>query len=209
MSDRKLEIYPNNITINKSNCVYKAVNLEKKRFYYECNFNNESYNNEIDLNNSDDVQESNFIKYFLDLINYKILICFSLLFNNKKYKYNIGFIICVIDYIFIIILIMIFFIYDFKKIRVYLYKAIPTQLKLLQIIKSQKKRMKKFVENNIFFNKSEKTNKNYINSPNQIILLRDNISNEKTAKKNDKIEKNKKFCNKKKKKFIIDFILRK
>ena len=61
--------------------------------------------------------------------------------------------------------------------------------------------MKKFVENNIFFNKSEKTNKNYINSPNQIILLRDNISNEKTAKKNDKIEKNKNFCNKKKKKY--------
>ena len=40
ISDRKKDIYPNNITFCKENCYYNGVNLEEERIICKCNLNN-------------------------------------------------------------------------------------------------------------------------------------------------------------------------
>ena len=41
-NDRKKEIYPNNITLCKYNCIYKGIDLENLRIIWKCNINNKT-----------------------------------------------------------------------------------------------------------------------------------------------------------------------
>ena len=44
LKDRQKEIFPNNVTLCKDNCIYKSVNIEEKRITCECNLNINSDN---------------------------------------------------------------------------------------------------------------------------------------------------------------------
>ena len=39
LTDRKKDIFPNNVTLCKDNCEYKSINIEEKRIICECNLN--------------------------------------------------------------------------------------------------------------------------------------------------------------------------
>ena len=197
ITDRKLEIFPSNVTLNKSNCQYETVDLNLKRLYYNCNFNTEIYNNEInDIN--EDIQDNNFIKYFLDLINFKLLICYKLLFDLESYNSNIGFTICIIDFILSIIFIISFFIIDFRKIRVQMFKEIPTKFNLYQIAYKQNNIIKTNVENNIIIKRNQNQSK-IIKVENKIKNnIKDIIKGNKKENKNNRIyNRNKKYNEKK------------
>ena len=155
LNDRNTEICPNNISINKNNCTYKSVNLENKTFLYECDFteyyNSENLTNENDNSNE---QENKFFNYFLDLINYKIIICIDIIKYFKNYKNNIGVIFCTIISFTSVLFIVIFFSYGIKKIKLNIYKEIQINNKLRKKIIQKEKENKKKV------NKKENKNKN-------------------------------------------------
>ena len=177
IKDRNNEIYPKNVALDKTNCIYKNADLSIKRLNYNCTFNAESYNNEIRTDNDNDIQDNNFIKYFLDLINYKILICQNLFLKKENYMSNYGFIFCIIDFILAFIFLILFFISDLQRMRINLFKEIPTKLRLYQIFKNQKNKMKK---------EKSKTN--------EIFILKRNIKKKCT---NEKIKEMYEFKNEK------------
>ena len=70
LEDRIKDIYPHNVTLCKSNCIYKSINLEEQRVICSCNLNS---------NKTNDKQEEiddNFVTYFIDDINYKVFTCY-------------------------------------------------------------------------------------------------------------------------------------
>ena len=144
LKDRQSEIYPNNI--NKNNCSYKNVDLNSKRFSYECQIVGD-YSSVID--EEEDFQDNNFFTYFLDLINYKILICNNIFYDLKYYKNNVGLIVCLVDLFLSIPLILIYLIWGIQKIRIDMHNEIQKSKKIIhQIIKKN--------YNNIIGNSSTK-----------------------------------------------------
>ena len=203
LNDRKLEIYPRNISINKNNCTYSSADLKNKRFSYECQFT-ELYNSEISYNENN-VQESNFIKYFLDLINYKILICYNLLYNFDNYKKNAGIIVCIVDFCLTIPFIIAFLIFGRSIIRINLTKEIKEQKKKRnEIIKKQK--LSKIKDNNkekkatkLKIKLNRKMKKKEININKRLEKEKQNIEENKNSNKNKdktKYKKKKKENNK-------------
>ena len=146
--DRKKYIYPNNVTLCKENCEYKEVNIKEKRIICECNLNinniNQSKNDEDDFLDEED--DGNFINYFLDNINYKIFKCYYLIlyYNNLFTNPPI--------YIFLIVLVLIiifsfkFLFYGITRLRILMYKELPTELKLRKLLM---KNLKRIHSNNI------------------------------------------------------------
>ena len=180
VKDRKDEIYPNSVILDKTNCIYINADLNNKRLNYNCSFNATIYNNEIstDNDNENDIQDSNFFKYFLDLINYKIVICLNLMFKKENYINNYGFIFCTIDVILAVIFLLLFFIFDFQKMRINLFKEIPTKL--------------------IYLQKNRRSTKN--KNINKLYNIKRNIQNNDVNKKvKENKEKNKFKSNKKEK----------
>ena len=90
LSDRKKDIYPNNVTLCPDNCVYKAFNIEEKTVNCDCNLNtSKNYTNKTDDFLKED--KGNFFSYFLDNINYGIFKCFYLIFSFENFKKNYAF----------------------------------------------------------------------------------------------------------------------
>ena len=176
IKDRRLEIYPNNTSINKNNCSYLYADLENKRLTYECDFT-ENYNEEIyDFDN--DVQDNNFMSYFLDLINYKIIICKNLFFNIENYKNNIGMKICVIDFCLTTTLIVLFFIFGLKKLRISFFNEIRKKQKEKYDFIQKNKKMLLANKKELNFDKNKKN--------------KENKSNDKKKNEKEKDNKNKK-----------------
>ena len=136
INDRKKEIYPNNVTLCRSNCEYIGVNIEDKRIMCECNLiinlemNNINETNENILNDDD----GGFITYCLDNINFRPFKCGKLLFFSEKIKYNCPFYFLILILFIIIIITIEFFSYKLLKIRAYLFKESPTEQRLRQSI---------------------------------------------------------------------------
>ena len=106
LSIRQQEIFPNNISLCISGCEYKSIDLENKRFHCKCNSNNEGN----DKNFFIEEVKQNFFIYFIDMINYEIVICYQHIFNKDNYFYNFGFYVgfSLLTLIFIFLLIFIF-----------------------------------------------------------------------------------------------------
>ena len=88
LKDRKIDIYPNNVTLCKDNCYYSDTDREGQRIICKCNLNN----NSSDIKEEDDFlnenEDNDFVSYLLDKINYKIFKCKKLLFNFENLKNN-------------------------------------------------------------------------------------------------------------------------
>ena len=113
LSDRKKDIYPNNITLCKSNCKYNGVNLEEQRVICECNLN---YNKNVDDDEFEE-DDGNFITYFLDNINYKIFVCYKLFFNINNLVKSYALYIILIIFLLLQVLNCIFIIYTIKRLK--------------------------------------------------------------------------------------------
>ena len=149
LKDRKTDIYPSNVTLCKANCKYKSVNIEDKRIVCECNLN-ENNNNEEDnddfMNEEDD---GNFITYFVDKVNYKLFKCYRLLNNFNNYLNNLAFYVILGCFAIILSLCFIFLFWGISYIRIEMYKNIPSEPKVREmIIEELKKRREKAKVNN-------------------------------------------------------------
>ena len=175
IDDRKKEVYPNNITIVNSFCIYKKVDLINQRFTCEYNINNDlkSENQEENFNTKYfDLQEKDdFLSYFLDNINYKIITCYEVFIHLENYHLNFGFYFSTTVSFLVLFLIVFFILHGLPKFKYLMFSEIPTYKKLNKIIKQQKvnkniynKRFKTFEKNPIkksISNKSEVSSEKY------------------------------------------------
>ena len=146
IKDRRKEIYVNNITTGKSNCEYQLTDLNNKRFIYNCyiieiNENNTNNNNVNSIDEDDDEEKNeNILDYILDLINYKVLKCSSLFINIDNFRHNKAVMICSTSIFISILLLIIFFCSRIEKIRIKIYREIPSYQRLKRyVIKERKK----------------------------------------------------------------------
>ena len=142
LKERK-EIYPNNVTTGKTNCLYKLVDLNNQRFVYECNISgNNNFTNEV--NNFEDNEENNVKNYVLDFINYKILNCSILFYDINNYRHNKSVMICTTHIFISFLLFFIFLFRGLSKIRIIMHNEIPTDQKIKQILIEYKERIRIF-----------------------------------------------------------------
>ena len=138
LKDRKTDIYPNNITLCKDNCEYQTINLENKRMVCLCNINanknNETNKEEYDFLINNNNNTNIIIEYILDNLNYKIFKCYYLILSIDNLVNNPSFYIVLIIFIISLICSISFYFIGISNIRVLMYKELPTDLKLRQLI---------------------------------------------------------------------------
>jgi hypothetical protein len=111
LAERKIEVFPNNISILKSNCEYDSTDLNSQRFHFNCSLggiNKNSTNNNIEYHFEEEKKE-NLFNYFIDMINYKVVKCSKLFFNIDNYRHNKAVMICTTSIFLSILLLIIFF----------------------------------------------------------------------------------------------------
>ena len=159
LKDRKIDIYPNNVTLCKGNCQYKEFNIEDQRIVCECNLNADKINE--NLNEDDDFlkeSEGNFFDYILDNFNYKIFKCFNLFFNYKNLIKNPAFYIIISIFITVMTCSLVFIFSGLSKIRIFMFKQLPTEPKIRNEIIQHLKKIKEI-------NKKNKINISNKNNP--------------------------------------------
>ena len=123
LNDRKLEIYPNEINLCKTNCEYKGINKNNKKIICYCNLkvnNNDYYKNED--NNFVINKNRIFIEYLINSLNYKIFKCYNLVFDLNKTKTNAAFYLMLTILLTLLFIIIKFYSYDFLRIKFLLIK---------------------------------------------------------------------------------------
>jgi hypothetical protein len=188
LKDRKKDVYPNNVTLCKNNCIYKEINLEDQRIVCDCNINSKIINETSNENNGflEEKEDPNIINYILDNLNYKIFKCYQLftfdnLINNPAFYGILA--------IFVIVMFCTFlFIFSgISKIRINMFKVLPTEAKVRKLIIENMKKFKKEEESEP--PKKQKKKEDNDNIP-EIMQIR-NLKNLKSLKK--KIIKKDKF----------------
>ena len=172
LKDRKIDFYPDNITLCKNNCFYNGVDKEDEKIICLCNMNvNNNYTNITnDENNTDlpiEENNENFFIYLLDNINYKIIKCFQLILDFDNLKNNFTFYTMVIFFAIILIIDLIFFIYSIPNLKSNLIKAVFINKKIKRNVINNNDKDKKVIIKKI--NKEKTTDKqkleNYIYNP--------------------------------------------
>jgi len=173
LEDRQKEIYPNNVTLCKSNCEYKSVDIEIKKINCYCNLNiNKNYTLNYEDNNFIIEDDGDFFDYLLDKINYKIFKCYKLVFNIQNLITNISFYIMISSLFIIIIINIKFYFCDLSKIKILSVKnsiidninftRVPKEKNKIKI-KSKKNLLAPIKKmNNKFIKKSDKKNVNKV-----------------------------------------------
>ena len=129
LTDRKKDIYPNNVTLCPDNCEYKAFNVEEKTVNCDCNLNtNKNYTNKADDFLKED--NGNFFSYFLDKINYDVFKCYNLIVTYENLKKNYAFYSCFSISGIIILITIYFWGYGISKIRNIMNEEAPNYEKL-------------------------------------------------------------------------------
>ena len=167
LEDRKKEIYPNNITLCKSNCIYKGVDLENQRVICNCNINNKT-NDEVEVQDNE-----NFVAYTIDYINYKLFLCYKLFFNAYYIRHSYAFFIILLIFVITLIFDFTFLNYTLENLKKYLIKQMPSYNKFYKDIFKEEKQCEENIDNmNIIINdgiianplkKELKKNKNKLN----------------------------------------------
>ena len=148
IKDRKIYIYPNNITLCKNSCDYKMANLEDQRITCECNLYiyKNYYNNISNIENEDkdflsednDEEDESFLNILLDNINYKIFKCEHLLYSFNNYIDNIGFYLIAFSFVITIFFNAKFCFFGMPNIRINMFKESPDKGKIKNKIKNEK-----------------------------------------------------------------------
>jgi surface protein len=155
LEDRKKDIYPNNVTLCKGNCVYKEVDLESQRIVCECNINAEKINEKIEENYFlEEEEDVSLFDYLLDNLNYKIFKCVEL-FNRDNLIRNPAFYGSLTVCIAVFTSSLTFILSGIANIRKSLYKKMPTKEKVKKLISEQIQKMS-----------SKNNNNNELNRPN-------------------------------------------
>ena len=124
LEDRIKDLYPHNVTLCKSNCIYKSINLEEQRVICSCNLNSNKTNDKLEE------IDDNFVTYFIDDINYKVFTCYSLFFNIENLQKNKAFFIILIIFLILQIMNCIYICHTFYRFKIFMFR------KLFQIKKN-------------------------------------------------------------------------
>ena len=139
LSDRKRNYLPN-ISICNEGCQYNYVDYENERFICKCDVDKNNINEKKDENEDEKIEDDqSYLDYFLSLINYKIALCYNLFFQFTSFYYNAGFYISFSNLLICSILTIIFCTKGMKHLRLILYRNIPTQSKLKELLKKENK----------------------------------------------------------------------
>ena len=159
LSDRMKYYYPSNASLCNEGCEYNNVDFETQRIECECIINL-NLNNSKEEERGEDIDET-YLDYFLSLINYKIALCYNLLFKLSNFYYNVGFYISISTLVSFFIFMSLFWIYAITRIKVIFYKNFPTISKLKEIFKKQIKNKSKnqVNDNGSYRNKHEGASK--------------------------------------------------
>ena len=130
IEDRIIEIYPYNITFCPQKCELQNVDIDSQRLNCNCNISFINYYSQKDSNIENKLNgksEENFFIYLLDMLNYKIFACPSVLSKSKieDYKNNSGIFIGTGVIIIIFINSFIFTHSFLNQIRIDIFKLIP------------------------------------------------------------------------------------
>ena len=121
LTDRYKDFYISNESFCNDSCIYNYVNLTSKRILCNCKPN---YSHKTEKSN----EEQSYSNYILSLINYKIIVCYKLLFNIKNYYYNCGFFVGVGVFIFCLVECVVFMKLGLNLMNKYLIGNIPINL---------------------------------------------------------------------------------
>ena len=194
IKDRLEDIYPHNVSFCSKGCELSNIDIDSK--IVNCSFNisysEQNLEENVDINNNQTKlnESDNFVIYLLDSLNYKIFLCYKIilklqikdLVNNLGFYFGIGFI------LFNIICCFIFSIYFLPKLRIQVYKLLPSKKILLEKIDSFKTQInEKSIKN------ETKSTKNIItkNIANLNFVLQKNSGKKKIRKKKINSKKNK------------------
>jgi hypothetical protein len=177
LDDRLVDIYPHEAQICPNDCECLGINFTTSTFICNCDIklkkNDEDKSEyQYELMNIDSIVSyfkdfNNLIEFFTDMINYKIVKCYELLYDLKNYKNNIGFYIAATAFITSMFLLICFTLVGFKSIRAFFYNNLKNLF-----IEKRKKRLQYNNDNKI----SKNENKNKIN----ILKYKKSIKKEKT-----------------------------
>ena len=129
LNDRYIDIYPHDIQICPNDCECLGINYTTNVLECDCEIklNNDDNNYyEYELTNTSAILQyfkdfKNLIIFFSDMINYKIVKCYKLLYYLENYKNNTGFYIAIVFFIASMTLLIIFKVKGYKSIRIILY----------------------------------------------------------------------------------------
>ena len=133
LEDRKKYFYPN-INLCNEGCEYSEIDYETQRVICECDINYNSTNENNNENDKTEEDDETYLEYFLSLINYKIVKCYSLFNDFENYYYNGGFYIGIGTLFISIALICIFCMKTINTLKIDLFKNLPTKGKLIQLL---------------------------------------------------------------------------
>ena len=173
MDERKKYYSTSNVSLCNETCKYLDIDFTTKRFICECNITSNFSDNNTN-NEKKEEEDISYDIYFLSFINYKINICYKIFLQFRNFIYNFGFYIAVVTIISYFLNMIIFLKYGVLDLNKKIMENIPSKGKLKEHIKEKKKKKEK----------------------NKIIL-----SNNIKDKKNNNMNKNKKFLKKEKKSY--------
>jgi hypothetical protein len=110
---------------------YNIINNSNNNVY---NLNKNNTNNNMKNNFEKNEKKENFVNYIIDVINYKVLNCSILFINLDNYRHNKAVMICTTSIFISVLLLIIFFCSRLSKIRILMYKEIPTLPKIIKLL---------------------------------------------------------------------------
>ena len=188
LKDREEDFFPYNVSFCSNGCDLNNVEIETKRVSCSCNISYYEQENYIEYKYTKLTANDNFFIYLIDNLNYKIFECYKIIFKTPFLKIvkNLGFLFGVGIMLFFIVCYFIFLFYVLPKIRIQIYRLLPTKKKLIDKLKGEKRKnliYTKRQENITKDNSKSKTNIKFKKETkkNTILSLRKN-SQKKTTK---------------------------
>ena len=148
-----------NETSCQENCHYSSYSLDTKYLTCECETNNDG----IVTFDEKHLDAKNVVKSFyssLKLSNYKVVICYNLVFNFKVFCHNYGSIITSIFFILYVICLIVFAIKNIKSLKISISKLLFLKEGVDNIIKDDIKKFANEINSSKKEKKKNKKNKN-------------------------------------------------
>ena len=134
---RQQEIYPKNITLCPEGCNYNSIDYKNKRINCICNSNITEEEIEFIVE-----QNTNFFKFIIEILNYRIIICYEKLYDINSYVYNFGFYIGALLFCSFIILYIIYRCFGKKSIKMQYFNKEPNMKEIKELERQFEKKHK-------------------------------------------------------------------
>ena len=192
--DRRMDIYQLtiNISLCQDGCQFKSYNLETKKAECECPVQTEE--TKLDISNLE-FNKNEMLDEFYETLqnsNFRVLICYKLVYNLKVFIKNIGSIIMTILFALFLTLMIVYIFISSKKVNLYIQSIIKKKY-LENDNKNKQNENENENKNKVNNNNSNNSNNNNNNNSNNNNIYSNNLNS------NDFLKSKKRKKNKKKK----------